>query len=158
VPTRIGARALLLLTRAVPPPVWAVVALFVLRPGPWPGALALAAYNVGVLGRLLAEAVEGVDDQAARALRAAGASPVQAVAYATLPTVAGRFASLGLYRWEVAIRETVVVGVVGAGGLGRALDQELSSFAWGNVTGLLLALVALTVAVDAASTALRRRA
>ena len=155
---RLTARAVLLLTRAVPPPVWAIVALFVLRPGPWAGALALGTYNLGVLGRLLAEAVENADPAPALALRSAGATRIQAAAYATLPAVAGRFASLGLYRWEVAIRETVVVGVVGAGGLGRALDESLSSFAWAEVTGILLALVVVTFAVDAASTALRRRA
>ena len=155
---RAAMRALLLLTRAIPPPVWAIVALFVLFPGPWPGAVALGIYNVGVLGRLLAEALEGADDGPALALRASGASPLAAAAYATVPATLDRFASLGLYRWEVTIRETVVVGVVGAGGLGRALDQELSSFAWSRVTGILLALVVVTFAVDAASTALRRRA
>ncbi|MFP5322420.1 MAG: PhnE/PtxC family ABC transporter permease [Acidimicrobiia bacterium] len=154
---RATARAALLLTRAVPPPVWAIVVLFVLRPGPWPGAVALAAYNLGVLGRLLAEALEAADDRHALALRAAGATRAQAAAYATLPSVADRFTSLGLYRWEVAIRETVVVGVVGAGGLGRSLDEALSAFAWSEVTGIVLALVAVTFAVDATSTALRRR-
>lgn len=155
---RSATRGLLLVTRAVPPPVWAIVALFVLFPGPWPGAVALGVYNLGVLGRLLAEALEGTDAGPALALRAAGASQVQAAAYATVPAALDRFVSLGLYRWEVTIRETVVVGVVGAGGLGRALDQELSSFAWSNVAGILLALVAVTSLVDAASTALRRRA
>lgn len=150
-------RGVLLVTRAIPPPVWAVVALFVLLPGPWPGAVALGAYNLGVLGRLLAEALEGTDDGPALALRSAGASKLAAAAYATVPAALDRFVSLGLYRWEVAIRETVVVGVVGAGGLGRALDQELSSFAWSRVTGILLALVAVTFLVDATSAAVRRR-
>jgi len=150
-------RGVLLLTRAIPPPVWATVALFVLFPGPWPGAVALGVYNLGVLGRLLAEALESTDDGPALALRAAGASGLEAAAYATVPAALDRFVSLGLYRWEVTIRETAVVGVVGAGGLGRALDQELSSFAWSNVAGILLALVAVTFLVDATSTAVRRR-
>lgn len=150
-------RSVLLVTRAIPPPVWAIVALFVWFPGPWPGAVALGIYNLGVLGRLLAEALEATDDGPALALRGAGASKLEAAAYASVPVALDRFASLGLYRWEVAIRETVVVGVVGAGGLGRALDQELSAFAWSNVAGILLALVAVTFLVDATSTALRRR-
>lgn len=154
---RTATRGLLLLTRAIPPPIWAIVALFVLFPGPWPGAVALGVYNLGVLGRLLAEVLEGTDDGPALALRGGGASSLGAAAYATVPAALDRFISLGLYRWEVTIRETVVVGVVGAGGLGRALDEELSSFAWSRVSGILLALVAVTFAVDAASTALRPR-
>lgn len=154
---RSATRGVLLVTRAIPAPVWAIVALFVLFPGPWPGAVALGIYNLGVLGRLLAEALEGTDDGPALALRAAGATSLAAAAYGTLPAALDRFTSLSLYRWEVTIRETVVVGVVGAGGLGRALDQELSSFAWSRVAGILLALVAVTFLVDAVSTALRRR-
>lgn len=148
----------LLVARAVPPPVWAIVVLFVLRPGAWAGAVALGAYNAGVLGRLLAEAVEAADHRPAGALRAAGATRLQTVAYAFVPTVAGRFGSLTLYRWEVAIRETVVVGVVGAGGLGRVLDDALTAFAWDEVAGVIVALAVVTFAVDAASTRLRRRA
>lgn len=151
-------RGFLLVTRAIPPPVWAIVALFVLLPGPWPGAVALGVYNLGVLGRLLAEAVENVDDDGSLALEAAGATRLQAVGYSTLPAVAGRFVSLALYRWEVTIRETVVVGVVGAGGLGRALDEELSAFAWAEVTSIILALVVVALVVDLASTRLRRLA
>ena len=148
-------RLALLVCRAVPPPVWAIVVLFVVFPGPWPGALALAVYNVGVVGRLFAEVVENADDAVPAALVAQGASRSQAVAYATLPEVWGRVVSLGLYRWEVAIRETVVVGVVGAGGLGRALDDELSAFAWGNVAGIVVALVLVTFLVDVLSRWLR---
>jgi phosphonate transport system permease protein len=152
---RQAARGGLLVARAIPPPVWAIVVLFVLFPGPWPAALALAVYNLGVVGRLLAEVVENADDAAPAALVAGGATRLQAVAYATVPDVWGRFVALGLYRWEVTIRETVVVGVVGAGGLGRALDEELSAFAWSRVTSIVLALVTVTIAVDALSHRLR---
>ena len=148
---RNGTRLVLLVCRAIPPPVWAIVVLFVIFPGPWPGAIALAVYNLGVVGRLFAEVVENADDTVATALVGQGASRYQAVAYATLPDVWGRIVSLGLYRWEVAIRETVVVGVVGAGGLGRALDDELSAFAWSNVAGIVGALVVVTLLVDALS-------
>ncbi|MDE0803797.1 MAG: ABC transporter permease subunit [Acidimicrobiales bacterium] len=153
---RATTRAVLLVTRAIPPPVGAIVVLFVIRPGVWAGALALGVYNLGVLGRLFAEVIENADVAARDALVSQGARRTQAVAYATLPEVWGRFTALGLYRWEVAIRETVVVGVVGAGGLGRALDDELSAFAWGKVSGILLALVAITFVVDLTSGWIRR--
>lgn len=152
---RTTTRGLLLLCRAVPPPVWAIVILFVVFPGPWPGAIALGVYNLGVVGRLYAEVVENADGSVPDALVAQGATRVQATAYATLPSVWGRVVALGLYRWEVATRETVVVGVVGAGGLGRALDEELSAFAWSKVTGIVIALVVVTLAVDALSHWLR---
>lgn len=153
---RLVTRFALLVTRAIPPPVGAIVVLFVVRPGVWPGAIALGIYNLGVLGRLFSEVVENADPTVRDALVAQGARRSQAVAYATIPDVWGRFTALGLYRWEVAIRETVVVGVVGAGGLGRALDDELSAFAWGKVSGILLALVAITFAVDVTSAWIRR--
>ena len=151
-----AARLVLLVWRAVPPPVWALLALFVLFPGPLPGALALAIYNAGVLGRLLAELVENLDHRGEDVLRASGASRVQAFCYDRLPRLAPGFASLGLYRWEVTIRETVVVGLVAAGGLGYVLDAELAAFDYPAVAGTLLALVAVTALVDLLSTRLRR--
>jgi phosphonate transport system permease protein len=162
-PAQVGAALLaaltrfgLLVARAVPPPVWALLAVFAFRPGIWPGAIALGLYNLGVLGRLQAEVLENLDDRPARALAAAGARPFDSFAFATVPAVAGRFAALGLYRWEVALRETVMVGVVGVAGLGRRLAEQTSSFDHAGITSTLLALFALTVLVDLVSSAMRR--
>ncbi len=152
----LGARALLLVCRAVPPPVGALLLVFVLFPGPLPGALALAVYNFGILGRLMAEVVENLDPRPVRALRVQGATPAQAFAYAALPRALPRFAAYGLYRWEVTIRETVVVGLVGAGGLGSLLALQLAAFDYRAVTATLLALVALTFAVDLLGSLIRR--
>lgn len=150
------ARYVLLVTRAVPPPVWALLFLFVLFPGPLPGALALGAYNFGILGRLMAEVVENLDPRPAEALRALGAPNLSAFAYASAPLSAARFASYSLYRWEVAARETVVVGVVGAGGLGRLLEQQRSAFNYPGMLTTILALVAVSIVVDLVSAAARR--
>ncbi len=149
-------RAWLLLLRAVPPPVWALLFLFMFFPGPLPGALALGLYNLGILGRLMAEVVENHDRRPAFALAAQGATKAQAYAYAVIPQVAPRFASYALYRWEVMIRETVVVGLVGAGGLGRLLGSQLAGFDYQGVVVTLAALVVLTFLVDLVSTLLRR--
>lgn len=151
-----GARAVLLLCRAIPPPVGALLFLFVLFPGPLPGALALGVYNFGILGRLLAEVVENLDHRPARALRAAGASAPQTLLYGTLPAAVPRFAAYSVYRWEVTVRETVVVGLVGAGGLGRLLSAQLTAFDYAGVASTLLALVLLTFLGDLAGAALRR--
>ena len=151
-----ASRLVLLIARSVPPPVWALLAVFVFLPGLWPGAIALAIYQLGVLGRLQAEVVENIDDHPAQALRAAGAPPVSVLAYATVPAVTTRFVALGLYRWEVAIRDTVMVGVVGAAGLGRRIQQQTSAFDYNGILASILALVVITVAVDLASAAIRR--
>jgi phosphonate transport system permease protein len=149
-------RLLLIVLRTIPPPIWALLFLFVLFPGILPGALALGVYTAGVLGRLMAEAAENLDGKPLRALRAHGASETQVFCYAVVPAATPRFVAYGLYRWEVAIRETVVVGVVGAGGLGLLLDQQLSSFYYGAVLSTLIALIVLTLMVDLASAAIRR--
>jgi len=151
-----GTRLLLLFCRAIPPPVWALLFLFVLFPGILPGAFALGVYNMGVVGRLCAEAVENTGAAPSRALRAGGAPAAQAFCYATLPVTFGRFAAYGFYRWEVAVRETVVVGVVGAGGLGLLLRQQLTAFDYAAMTSTLIALIVLTLVADLAGAAARR--
>jgi len=152
----IGARLLLLVTRAIPPPVWALLVLFVLFPGPLPGAVALGIYNFGILGRLMAEVVENLDPRPGAALRDAGAGGVATFAYATLPLSLTRFTAYSLYRWEVAVRETVVVGVVGAGGLGRLLEQQRASFNYPGMLATVMALVAVSIVVDLVSASARR--
>ena len=149
-------RFVMLISRAVPPPVWAFIVVFVLFPGLWPGAVALGIYNAGILGRLQAEVIENSDDRPARVLAASGATGVSTLLVSTMPTVASRFVGLSLYRWEVAIRETVIVGVVGAAGLGRRLDEQTSSFNFDGVLATILALFVVTIAVDVVSGLMRR--
>lgn len=149
-------RAVLVVLRAVPVPVWALLALFVFLPGMLPGAVALGVYTTGVLGRLLAESVENLDPRPAGALRALGAGRATAALYATVPAATPRAVAYALYRWEVTIRETIVVGVVGAGGLGVLLQTGLATFDYGGVLALLIVLVAVTLLVDLTSSAVRR--
>jgi len=151
-----AARLLLLVTRAIPPPVWALLVLFVLFPGPLPGAVALGIYNFGILGRLMAEVVENLDPHPGSALRYAGAGGVETFAYATLPLSVTRFTAYSLYRWEVSARETVVVGVVGAGGLGRLLEQQRAAFDYPGMLATVMALVVVSIAVDLVSASARR--
>ncbi|MEX2467435.1 MAG: ABC transporter permease subunit [Gemmatimonadota bacterium] len=149
-------RGLLLLLRGVPAPIWALLFLFVFFPGILPGALALGVYTMGVLGRLMAESVENLDPAPVRALRTQGASPAAAFVYGVLPAVLPRFTAYSLYRWEVAIRATAMVGLVGAGGLGRMLTEQMSSFHYAAVSTTLLVYVLLTWGVDLISSAVRR--
>lgn len=152
----VAARFVLVVLRAIPPPVWALLLLFVMYPGILPGALALAVYTIGVLGRLMAETVDNLGQRPLRAIRAHGASESKVFCYGVVPAAAPRFVAYGLYRWEVTIRETVVVGVVGAGGLGLLLDHQLGSFHHAGALSTLIALIVLTLAVDLTSAAIRR--
>ena len=149
-------RGILLFMRAIPAPIWALVFLFVLFPGILPGALALGIYNLGVLGRLMAEVVENMEKRPFNALKNQGASEPQAFLYATVPTTLPRHLAYSLYRWEIAIRATVIVGLVGAGGLGRLLTQQLSTFDFRSVIMTLFTFVLLTFAADLVSATVRR--
>jgi phosphonate transport system permease protein len=150
------ARFLLLFTRAIPEPIWALIFLFVLFPGILPGAIALGIHNLGILGRLMAEVMENLDERPLRSLKALGASSTSSLLYGVLPRVLPRFFAYILYRWEVCMRSTVTMGLVGAGGLGRLLTEQLSSFDYRGVTTTLICFICLTFLVDLISATLRR--
>jgi phosphonate transport system permease protein len=148
-------RLAFLVGRAVPPPVWALLLLFVFFPGVLPAAIALGIYNWGVVGRLMAEAIENLDKRPLDALQAQGTPAAQIFLYAALPATLPMAVSYILYRWEVCIRATVIVGLVGAGGLGRLIKEQLSSFDYDGVAASLLYLIALTLFVDLVSALVR---
>jgi phosphonate transport system permease protein len=150
------ARFVLLVLRSVPPTVWAVIALFMLFPGILPGALALGLYTGGILGRLVAEAWESLDTRGRDALRAIGTPRWLAGVAATTPASGHQLVSYTLYRFEICVRDTAIVGVVGAAGLGRLLSEDLAAFRFPAVTTLLAAFVAVTVASEIVSRGLRR--
>lgn len=152
----IASRGVLLLLRALSEAIWALVALFFLFPGILPGALGLGLYNLGILGRLMAEVTENVDQRSLRALQAQGASSAQVFIYGVLPSTLPRCLAYVLYRWEVCIRATVMVGFVGAGGIGRLLADQMGSFDYRGVTATLLSMLVLTFGVDLLSSRIRR--
>lgn len=153
---RLLARGLLLGLRSVPPTIWAVLALFVFFPGVLPGAVALGLYAGGILGRLVAEAWESVDRAPRDALVRSGVEPWRAGLLATAPPSAQQLTTYTLYRFEVAVRDTAVVGVVGAAGLGRLLGENLAVFNFPVVASVLLASFAVSVAVEVVSRRTRR--
>lgn len=144
------------LTRAVPELIWALLIVFVVSPGLLAGALALGIHNYGVLGRLCAESVENLDRRPVQAIRAAGASSGQTLFYAVLPMLLPAFLTYILYRWEVVIRTTIVVGAVAASGLGREFRLRMSFFHYSDVLLILIVYVLLVFLVDAVSGVLRR--
>ncbi len=150
-----GTRLVLLVLRSVPPTVWAVLALLALFPGVLPGALALGLYTGGILGRLAAEAWESIDHQPRDALRRAGVPRSLATIAASVPPSAHQLVTYTLYRFEICVRETAVVGVVGAAGLGRLFTENLSAFRYPVVSTLLLASLAVSVAAEFLSRRIR---
>jgi phosphonate transport system permease protein len=145
------------LLRLWPPPLTVLLLLFVLQPGVLPAALALGLHNGGILGRLLQEGLQDKGARAAQALSIAGCGPRMALLYGDLPPVARPYLAYGAYRADVMLRETVVVGLAGAAGLGSQLLESLSSFAWDQLAALVLVYAALTLLGEDLSDRLRRR-
>ncbi len=152
----IASRLVLLVLRSVPPTVWAIVALLALFPGILPGALALGLYTGGILGRLVAEAWESIDTRARDALRHQGVRGSVAAVAAVVPPSGHHLLTYTLYRFEICVRDTAVVGVVGAAGLGRLLAENLAVFRFPVVTTVLLASFAVSLAAELFGRWLRR--
>ena len=150
-------RIFLLLARSVPAPIWAFLAVLVFFPGLWPGAIGLAIYNLGVIGRLFAEAIEETDTAPTDQLLATGSGRLSALLYGSIPAVSPRLVALSVYRFEVIVRETVVVGVVGAGGLGQLLNDHLVARDFSAVTSVIVVLTIAAIAVDALGNRLRHQ-
>ncbi len=151
------ARGVMNLGRTLPELLWALAFVLAVGLGPFAGALALGVHTAGVLGRLYFEALEEVPSGPLAALRGAGASRFGTALHGVLPQTFPQLVAYTLYRWEVNIRASAVLGVVGAGGLGRDLKLALSWFDYPKAATLVLAILVLVVSVDAASGAIRRR-
>ncbi|MDE2299970.1 MAG: ABC transporter permease [Burkholderiales bacterium] len=150
------ARALLLALRAIPDVVWALLLVHALGLGPAAGVLAIAITYGGMLGKVYAEILESSDTRPARALLEAGSGRLAALCYGLLPGAAQELASYTVYRWECAVRASVVMGFVGAGGLGQLMDQSMKMLNGGETSTILLTFLLLVLGADALSAGLRK--
>jgi phosphonate transport system permease protein len=141
-------RFLYIFSRAVPELVWAMIIIFIFKPGILPGALALAIHNFGILGKLCAEVVEDLDLRPVRNLASCGGNSYQMFFYGVIPMVMPKFVTYILYRGEVILRTTIVVGFVGAGGLGQQFKLSMSYFKYTEVTLILLCYLLLVAFAD----------
>jgi phosphonate transport system permease protein len=153
---RQGVRGLLILLRSVPELIWALIFVRVVGLGPTAGVLAIALSYAGMLGKVYAEVLESGDAEPTRALLRNGSGRLQAFAYALLPQNAAELSSYTVYRWECAIRSSVVLGFVGAGGLGQQLDSSMKMFNGAEVSTMLIVFVLLVALADGFSAWLRR--
>jgi phosphonate transport system permease protein len=152
---RMAARALLVLLRSVPELVWALVFVRVVGLGPTAGVLAIALTYGGMLGKVYAEILESGEPHATQTLLRNGSSRLQAFFFGLLPQNAAELTSYTVYRWECAIRSSVVLGFVGAGGLGQQMDNSMKMFNGGEVLTMLAVFVALVALADRISAGLR---
>ena len=153
---RQGARWALIVLRSIPELVWALVFVRVVGLGPTAGVLAIALTYGGMLGKVYAEILESGDTHASTTLLRNGCGRLQAFFHGLLPNSAAELTSYTVYRWECAIRSSVVLGFVGAGGLGQQLDNSMKMFNGGEVASMLLVFIALVALADRVSSGLRR--
>ncbi|OLC12435.1 MAG: phosphonate ABC transporter, permease protein PhnE [Candidatus Rokubacteria bacterium 13_1_40CM_69_27] len=152
-----ASKTVLAVLRTVPEIVWALIFVFVVGLGPFPGVLALGVHTGGVLGKLFGEVLEDVDPRPLEALQSTGASRLRIVLYGILPQAIPQFVSYALYRWEVNIRAAAILGLVGAGGLGQRVYVAISLFLEHQLLTLILAIYVMVTLVDALSAWLRAR-
>ena len=150
-------RGVIALARAVPDLIWALLFVTAVGLGPFPGALAISVHSVGMLGRLFAEVIEDMDMGPVEALRTTGASGGQVFSHAVVPSVLPSLLGIALYRLDENIRSSLVLGFVGAGGIGFELLSAMNLFQYRIVSLLLLMTFVIVIAAERMSAALRRR-
>ncbi|WP_063533545.1 phosphonate ABC transporter, permease protein PhnE [Burkholderia sp. MSMB1589WGS] len=144
--------------RAINEMVFAMLFIVAVGLGPFSGVLALWVHTTGVLAKLFAEAVEAIDPRPAEGVRATGATPLDEIVYAVLPQVLPLWISYALYRFESNVRSAMVVGMVGAGGVGVVLYEAIRSFDYAQTAALLVIVIAVVTLIDMTSAWLRARA
>ena len=150
------ARFICQVLRAIPELVWALIFVVWVGAGPMAGCLAIAAHTTGILGRLYGEVYDDVSTTYAQSLEYSGAGPLAAWIYGTLPEAIRPLLAFTLFRFEVNVRATAMVGFVGAGGIGNDIHTAISLFHFSELATLLLMLLATVALVDSGSSALRR--
>jgi phosphonate transport system permease protein len=156
-PVNLVARLILVSSRSVNSLVWALLFVGIFGPGALAGTLAIAFRSIGFVGKLFGEALEEAQPGPIEALAAAGAPWMSRMTYGFWPQVKPAFWSIALFRWDINVRESAVLGLVGAGGIGMALDAALNLFQWDRVALILIAIVAVVVLAEVVVTQVRKR-
>lgn len=150
-------RGILNIIRSIEPLIWAILAVIIVGLGPWAGILALTVHSIAALGKLYSEAIESIDNGPIEAIQATGANWFQIVMYAVVPQVIPPFVSFTIYRWDVNIRMSTIIGMVGGGGIGYLLVQWIRNLDY-RAAGIAVWFIAITVAIlDYVSAEIRER-
>ncbi|CAM2830176.1 phosphonate ABC transporter, permease protein PhnE [Vibrio rarus] len=132
-------------SRSINSLIWALLLVAVLGPGLLAGIIAIALRSIGFISKLMYEAIEEVNKTQVAAIRATGASPLQVLDYGVLPQVLPSFIGTSLFRWDINIRESTVLGLVGAGGIGLKLQESMAVLAWPQVTVIFCSILVTVV-------------
>ena len=138
---------LIVASRSINSLIWGLLLVTIIGPGVFAGVIAIALRSIGFIAKLLYEAIEEIDKSQVDAITATGASSLQVLDHAVVPQVLPAFAGISVFRWDINIRESTVLGLVGAGGLGLKLQASLNTLAWSQVTAILLVILG-TVAIS----------
>ena len=148
-PSRLFIRPVALLiivsTRSINSLIWALLLIAIIGPGVFSGVVAIAIRSIGFCAKLLYEAIEEIDATQVEAISATGASRWQVMAYGIVPQVLPAFVGIAVFRWDINIRESTVLGLVGAGGIGLQLSSSLNVLAWPQVSLILLVILVAVV-------------
>ncbi|MCA9929902.1 MAG: phosphonate ABC transporter, permease protein PhnE, partial [Anaerolineales bacterium] len=151
------ARAILNIIRSIEPLIWAIIFVIVVGLGPFAGILALTVHSIAALGKLYSESIESIDPGPIEAIQATGANWLQTVMFAVVPQVIPPFVSFTIYRWDINIRMSTIIGFVGGGGIGFLLAQWIRLLDYRSA-GIAVWFIAITVAIlDYVSAEIRAR-
>ncbi|MBD8876676.1 phosphonate ABC transporter, permease protein PhnE [Roseibium polysiphoniae] len=153
---RPAALFLIVASRSINSLIWALLLVAIMGPGLLAGVIAIGLRSVGFIGKLLYEAIEEVDRGPVEAVTATGAGRAQVLDYAIVPQVLPAFWGISVFRWDINIRESAILGLVGAGGLGLKLQSSLNVLAWPQVTMILLVILATVVVSEWISAKVRK--
>lgn len=137
--------------------VIAIVFVTIVGIGPFAGVLGLFVHTVAALGKLYSEQIESIDAGPIEAVTATGASRLQSTLYAVVPQIINPFIAFTIYRWDVNVRMSIIVGFVGGGGIGQLLQQYTGLLQWRNVGTIAVVTVAVVWALDYASARIREK-
>lgn len=152
-----ASRSVMSFLRAVPDIVFALIFVSAVGLGPFAGVLAILLHNAGVMGKLWAESIEEMDEGPVTALRSTGARRAQVISHGVLPGVVPQFLGLLLYRLDVNVRSSLVLGLVGAGGIGFLINKSIKLFQFDQMATYIMLVLVLIVVVDLVSGAVRKR-
>jgi len=142
-------------SRSINSLIWALMLVTIIGPGVLAGIFAIGLRSVGFCAKLIYEAIEEIDERQVEAVRATGATGWQVAAYAIIPQVLPAFAGISVFRWDINIRESTVLGLVGAGGIGLPLNAAITMLAWTRVSLILLIIIATVIVSEWVSAKVR---